>query len=229
VEDVIPLCLTEWTAPEDHPLRGEPGQVFAFAVRHPAGLILFETGFGRDSPTINERFKAVHRPIEEALAAYEHAAGDVRGIVNSHLHFDHCGNNPLFPGVPIYVQEAEYRAAHEPGYTVPRWVDFPDADYHRIEGDREIAQGVRILSTRGHTVGHQSLLIETTSGPVVLTGQAIYCKAEYEHIRDTGRLLPEYVTPGDEAHYLASAQRLIDLPSRRILFSHDATVIESRA
>jgi glyoxylase-like metal-dependent hydrolase (beta-lactamase superfamily II) len=229
LDDVVPICVTEWTAPEDHPLSGEEGQVFAFVIRHPAGLILFETGFGRDSTTINQRFKAVHHSLEDELAKRGHATADVRAIANSHLHFDHCGNNALFPGVAIYVQASEYRAAHEPRYTVPGWVDFPNADYHQIDGDHEIADGVTILATRGHTVGHQSLLVETTSGPIVLAGQAIYCEAEYEYIRATGELLPEYLTPGDEENYLASAKRLINLASRRVLFSHDSAMVESTA
>jgi len=225
LEDVIPLHLADWTAPDTHPLRGQQGQMFAFAIRHPAGLVLFETGFGRDSERSDQLYRVVHRPIEIELGRHAFAPDDVRAIVNSHLHFDHCGNNALFPGVPIYVQTDEYRAAHEPNYTVQRWVDFPNADYRQIEGDKEIAPALKILSTRGHTPGHQALLVETSSGPIVLAGQAIYCRAEYEYIRDTGKLMPEYLT-GDEENYLASAQRLLRLAARRVFFSHDSAVYE---
>jgi glyoxylase-like metal-dependent hydrolase (beta-lactamase superfamily II) len=226
LEDVIPLQLSEWIAPEDHPLHGEVGRMYAFAIRHPAGLILFETGFGRDSPGIDGRFKAVHHPtIEDELAKYGHTAKDVRVIINSHLHFDHCGGNSLFPGAAIYVQRDEYRAAHELDYTVRRWVDFRGADYRQIEGEREIAPGVRIVSTPGHTPGHQSLLVETNSGLIVLAGQAIYCRREFEYIRDKGRTLPQYLT-NDEEGYLTSAKRLIGLNSRRVFFSHDGDAVE---
>jgi glyoxylase-like metal-dependent hydrolase (beta-lactamase superfamily II) len=45
--------------------------------------------------------------------------GDVRLIVNCHLHRDHCGGNPELPGRPVFVQRVELEAAREPGYTVP--------------------------------------------------------------------------------------------------------------
>ena len=138
----------------------------------------------------------------------------------------HGGQNASFPGVPIYVQADEYTAAHQPNYTIQRWVDFPEAQYRQIEGDKEIAPGIRILSARRHTPGHQALLVETTSGPVILAGQAIYSKIEYEHLRDTGELAPEE-PQDDPENYLASAQRLIQLAARRVFFSHDSSFYEA--
>jgi glyoxylase-like metal-dependent hydrolase (beta-lactamase superfamily II) len=140
--------------------------VFAFALRHPTGLVLFETGIGRGNEFLDDYYQVRQRPIEFALEAYGHRVDDVRLIVNSHLHFDHCGNNSRFPGVPIYVQAAEYQAAREPNYTVPEWVDFDGADYAVVDGDVQVASGVRVLSTPGHTPGHQSLVIDTEMGPL---------------------------------------------------------------
>ena len=148
---------------------------------------------------------------------------DVRLVVNSHLHFDHCGNNMRFPGLPIYVQAAEYEAARRPNYTVPEWVDFEGADYAVVDGDTQVASGVRVMSTPGHTPGHQSLVIDTPSGTVALAGQAIYSKAEYEHIRTTGAA-PEDDPPPDPARYLVSAARTHRIQPRRVYFSHDRAV-----
>ena len=103
----------------------------------------------------------------------------MRLIVNSHLHFDHCGNNLRFPGVPICVQAAEHDAMRDPYYTVPEWVDFEGAEYAVIDGDAQVAKGVRVLSTPGHSPGHQSVVFDTADGAVVLAGRAIYSKAEY--------------------------------------------------
>jgi glyoxylase-like metal-dependent hydrolase (beta-lactamase superfamily II) len=153
-DDVIPLHLADVTFPETHPLRGQTGEVFAFALRHPTGLLLFETGIGRGNEFLDIYYQVLHRPIEVALEAHGHRLDDVRLIVNSHLHFDHCGNNSRFPGVPIYVQAAEYQAARQPNYTVPDWVDFEGAEFAVIDGDVQIASGVRVLSTPGHTPGH---------------------------------------------------------------------------
>ena len=223
LEDVIPLHLADVTFPDAHPLSGQAGEVFAFALRHQTGLLLYETGIGRGNERLDNYYQVVHRPIEAELETHGHRVDDVRLVVNSHLHFDHCGNNMRFPGVPIYVQAAEYEAARRPDYTVSEWVDFEGADYAVLDGDTQVASGVRVMSTPGHTPGHQSLVIDTRSGAVALAGQAIYSKAEYEHIRTTGAA-PEDDPPPDPARYLASAARLIELEPRRVCFSHDRAV-----
>jgi glyoxylase-like metal-dependent hydrolase (beta-lactamase superfamily II) len=143
--------------------------------------------------------------------------------VNSHLHFDHCGNNPLFPGVPIYTQAIELAAAREPWYTVPDWIDFAGAEYRTSDGEAKVADGIRIVATPGHTTGHQSLVLDGATGTVVLAGQAIYSRAEYETIVRTGAP-PDDDPPPDPAPYLASAMSLIELRPRRVHFSHDREV-----
>jgi glyoxylase-like metal-dependent hydrolase (beta-lactamase superfamily II) len=222
VEDVITLHLADVTFPEWHPLRGQRGVVLAFALRHPSGLILYETGIGPDNRAVDRYYQVVHRSLEAELEAHGHHLGDVRLVVNSHLHFDHCGNNMLFAGVPIFVQATEYEAARQPNYTIPEWVDFEGADYAVVDGDTQVARGVRIVSTPGHTPGHQSVVLDTRVGIVVLAGQAIYAAAEYEHIHTTGTTTDE--DPPDPALYLASAMRLIELRPRRVHFSHDRAV-----
>jgi N-acyl homoserine lactone hydrolase len=92
-----------------------------------------------------------------------------------HLHvIEHRGGNRLFAGVPIYVQRAEREAAREPDYTIPEWVDFPGARYVELDGEAEVAAGVRVLPTPGHTPGHQSVLVETDDGLVVVAGDVAY-------------------------------------------------------
>lgn len=223
LEDVIPLHLADVTFPDFHPLRGQIGEVFAYALRHPSGLVLYETGIGQGNAFLDHHYRVVHRPIEAELEAHGHRLGDVRLIVNSHLHFDHCGNNPRFPGVPIYVQAREQAAARTPRYTVPEWFEFEGAEYVVIEGDARVASGVRVLSTPGHTPGHQSLVIETRQGTVALAGQAVYSKAEYEQVRVTGSA-GEDDPQLDPAAYLDSATRLVGLDARRVYFSHDRAV-----
>ena len=223
VEDVIPLHLADVTFPEWHPLHGQAGAVLAFALRHASGLILYETGIGRGNRRIDDYYQVVHRPLEAELEANGHQLGDVRLVVNSHLHFDHCGNNMLFSGVPIFVQATEYEAARQPDYTIPEWVDFAGVEYAVVDGDVQVAEGVRIVSTPGHTAGHQSVVVDTNDGIVALAGQAIYCEAEYRHIQTTGTTNDDDPPP-DPAQYLASAMRLVELGPRRVHFSHDPAV-----
>ena len=75
-------------------------------------------------------------------------------VVNTHLHFDHCGGNRLFPGVPIHVQRRELADARtEEDYTVREWVDFDGATYVEHDGEAEILPGVRLVPAPGHTRG----------------------------------------------------------------------------
>ena len=124
---------------------------------------------------------------------------DVSVVINTHLHFDHCGGNRLFPGVPIYVQRVEREAAREPGYTIPEWVAFEGATYVELEGAAEIVAGVRVLPTPGHTPGHQSVVVETDDGPVVVAGDVAYRWADFE----------------------AVAQPILALQPRRVWLAHE--------
>jgi N-acyl homoserine lactone hydrolase len=72
------------------------------------------------------------------------------------------------------VQRAEYEAAQESGYTVPDWVDFPRARFHLLDGEAEVLPGLTVVPTLGHTPGHQSVMLETGEGPVLIAGQAAY-------------------------------------------------------
>jgi glyoxylase-like metal-dependent hydrolase (beta-lactamase superfamily II) len=222
-DDVIQLHLADLTFPDTHPLRGQNGELFGVAIRHRHGLVLFDTGIGQGNQLLDDYYRVVHRPLGPELERHGHQLADVTAIVNSHLHFDHCGNNFLFPGVPIYVQSVERRAAQTPHYTIPDWIEFDGVEYREIDGDCTIASGVRVIPTPGHTVGHQSVVVDTSDGLVVLAGQAVYSRVEYAQIRATGTI-PDGDLPPDPERYLASAQQLMDLNARRVYFSHDREI-----
>jgi glyoxylase-like metal-dependent hydrolase (beta-lactamase superfamily II) len=218
--DVIPLHLADVTFPWPHPLAGQTGVVYGYAIRHPAGLVLVDTGVGRGNPELDDAYQPLRYPLVEVLAEHSLRLTSVRLLVNTHLHFDHCGANGLFPGVPIAVQRAEYAAAHElPDFTILDWVDFDGAEYRQLDGDTELLPGLRTLATPGHTPGHQSVVVDTSPGPVLLAGQAIYSVAEYEHVLAVGELPG---ATGDRATARASARRLVELRPTRAFFSHDA-------
>jgi len=208
--DVVPLHLADVTYPDSHPLAGKDGPVLAFAIRHPDGTILVDTGIGEGNAWVDENYRPRVRDAREALAAAKLDPDAVRAIVNSHLHFDHCGQNRAFAGLPIYVQRAELDLARE-GYTVIEWVDFPGARYDAIDGDREVVEGVSILATPGHTPGHQSVTVRTGDGLVLIVGQAAQDARSFA----TG--------PAD-----ASVQRLRELNADRIHFSHDRAVLRRK-
>ena len=94
-------------------------------------------------------------------------------MVLSHLHFDHCGQQCTL-SAPTHVQATEFEAAKAPGYTVPDWAEVPKDRLRLVHGDEDIADGIRLLSTPGHSPGHQSVVIEAGDERVVLAAQCAY-------------------------------------------------------
>ena len=175
---VVALHLADVFFPPGHPQEGEWGPVRAFLITTPSGAMVFDTGVGATDQEIDRWFRPRRTTLRNALAAHGVDISDVRAVANSHLHFDHCGENARFPGVPIYVQREEYRTAHQPDYTVLRWVNAPRLTYELLEGDAEPIPGVRIIATPGHTPGHQSAVVDTPGGTLVIAGQAVYTRSE---------------------------------------------------
>ena len=210
-DDVIPIHLADVSYPESHPLAGQDGPVLAFAIRHPDGTVLVDTGIGQGNEWIEANYRPRSRDVREALVGAKLDPDNVRAIVNSHLHWDHCGQNRAFPGVPTYVQQSELDLALREGHTIVAWVDFPEARYEAVEGDREIVEGVSVLATPGHTPGHQSVTVRTGDGLVLIVGQAAQDARSFA----TG-----------EAD--ASVRRLRELNADRIHFSHDRAVLRRR-
>src|SRR4030095_13198690 len=97
-----------------------------------------------------------------------------------HLLFAHSGQNVRLRGIPIFVQRAEWGMVHEPDYTVPEWIDAPGLTYEVIEGEAEGAPGLRVIPPPGHTAGHQSLVVDAPEGAIVLAGQAVQSRLEWE-------------------------------------------------
>src|SRR5438445_2635437 len=210
-DDVVPLHLADVTYPASHPLAGKDGPVLGFAIRTPNGIVLVDTGIGEGNAWIDENYRPRRRDVREALAATGLDANAVRFVVSTHLHFDHCGQNRAFAGVPIVVQRAELDAARDEGNPIREWVDFPGARYEPVDGDREITDGVSVLATPGHTVGHQSVTVRTGDGLMLIVGQAAQDARSFA----TGEVD-------------ASVQRLRSLNADRIHFSHDRAVLRRR-
>jgi len=224
--DVHRFHLADVTLPEGSPLAGDTCPVFGFLITHPEGAIVFDTGVGEGSAPIETLYRPVRRPLAGHLTKMGISPSSVAFVVNSHLHFDHCGGNPLFPGTPILAQRAEYGAAGSAAYAVHEWVDFPGAAFDLVDGEREVVLGVEIVPTPGHTPGHQSLVVETGEGRVVLAGQAAYTAGEYA---DPERGHPLGLDSAwDRERYVESLRRLRELRPRLVYFSHDPAVWDER-
>lgn len=130
--------------------------------------------------------KAVHWRRAKTLAAQLDQLGvkpsDIKALAVSHTHPDHIGNVELFPAAMLYVQKAEYEW---PGpNNTPRFK--PEHPVTRLAGDRDVFGdgSLTILSTPGHTPGHQSLRVKLPkTGAIVLSGDAVHFKDNWDNRR----------------------------------------------
>lgn len=215
---VLPLRASTFRYPGG-PLVGERGVVMAFAVGIEGRWVLLDTGIGLG----NAELESVYQPTTwDPIATLERngvAPAKIEAVVNSHLHFDHAGFNRLFPGIPLWIQQTEWDVFRTPDYTVVEWVDFDSARYERIVGDKaDLLPGVSILSTPGHTPGHQSLLIEGHSRSTVLAGQACYGPTEWSAQQPA---IDGSVSAWSRDMYNRSLARLRSLKPHIVWFSHD--------
>ncbi len=231
--DVDVLELGEVMLPDWHPRAADGTCVIrGFAIRHPDGVILFDTGVAGDHEWVNDMFRPTVVPIVEAVNGAGIDERDVVGIVNSHLHFDHCGQNRFLPEVPVYAQQAELDAVEQPRFTIQEWARIDPGRVRLVDGDEEIASGVHVLSTPGHTPGHQSMLIEHGGGPTLLAGQCCYTCAEFVARELVAGDVHDDGDDGDDGwmdRARASLDRLHALDPDTVHFSHDRTVYRRAA
>jgi N-acyl homoserine lactone hydrolase len=216
--EIVPLEMGEFRFAADEPNAGELGVVMAYAVRHRDGILLFDTGFGFGNAELDAYYRIRARRIAGALGEVGIALGDIGAVVNCHLHVDHAGQNGDFRGVPIYVQPAEWEIAHTTDHTILDWIDVPGVSYVHLAGDHEPFEGIRIVATPGHTPGHQSLVVETAAGRVVIAGQAVYTAGEWagDPTAREGRSRAP-----DQVAYDRSIGRLRALDPAIVFFGHD--------
>jgi N-acyl homoserine lactone hydrolase len=221
------LLLGTFVRPAEETGTGAPrvAGVYGYLVRHPAGLLLLDTGIGRGDDETEHWYRPRRVPLPTALATAGASLDDLTLVVNCHLHFDHCGGNPLLGTTPVLAQRSELTVARGGGYTFTELLDHPGANYQPLDGEAEPLPGVHVVPTPGHVDGHQSVVVVSPDGTVVLAGQshdtASAWSADALAVRAAG-------LGHDEPLPAAPVwmERLLDLDPRRVLFAHDAAVWE---
>ena len=224
----MPLAIFFENA-EDGTLRAP---IPSFLIKHPKGTVLFDTGLNeviRTDPVgyMGERLASmteVHfgdgEEIASRLEAVDIDIARIDFVVNSHLHFDHCGCNDKVVNAPIIIQKREWD-----------WATKPEPDGGYVRSDYDTGQDIKIIEgeydlfgdgsvvcipTYGHTPGHQSLKIQTAKGEYVLTGDACYLR----------KTLEDLALPGvmhDREQTIASLKKFRELQARgaQIIYGHD--------
>lgn len=169
----------------------EPGKeqeapIHGLAIDGNGKHILVDTGLP-DPRWVRDNFGKVRRDEDETVEAQLRtfpgwSLQDVDLVINTHLHFDHAGGNELFPHARFIVTRREYDYACSPetvewaAIYPPHTFDRNAVKYHQwqfVEGDYEVMPGITLFPTPGHSIGHQSVAINTDEGTVVYAGDAI--------------------------------------------------------
>jgi len=201
--------------------------VWSGLMRTPEGVVLFDTGLHPvhiDRPDATYGPQSSVKPVmerDDAIVARLAGVGvrpdDVAIVVNSHLHFDHAGNNGAFPKATFIVQGEHLAFAKgKPNFPGVYW-DIPELTYLPIAGRTRVAPGVEVVPTPGHAPGHQSLVVGLPeTGRVVLCGDAAFTRENLER----GVIRAQDEVAAKES--LALIRSLVNDDLDRVFTSHDA-------
>jgi glyoxylase-like metal-dependent hydrolase (beta-lactamase superfamily II) len=170
----------------------------AYLIVHPKGTLMFDTGgipdsaFKEGGGPVTEGILSASKPVIPQLKAAGYSPGDVNYLVMSHYHSDHTANANAFASATWIVQKAEHdfmfadkpqgiiQPAHYSALKNARTTILNNED-RDVFGDGSVV----VMSTPGHTPGHQVLVVRLPKrGPVVLAGDLYH----YPEERTTGRL-----------------------------------------
>lgn len=220
--------------------------VYGVLIDHPEGRFIFDTGFDFDHTCETVPFtKPSQTPVQTIpgqLDLLGMRPSEITHVINSHYHIDHCGGNKHCSHATTICHKCELEAFRFPqesekrGYSdtsfAPHLRDQPADDelgsseldiftprFETLTGDQEIAKGVYLFETLGHTAGHYSLMVKLAHRrPMLFTADACYSQKNLD-------MMCIQAGNRDEDQTRASMQRLKDLAELHdadLFFSHDA-------
>ncbi|MST32622.1 MBL fold metallo-hydrolase [Acidimicrobiaceae bacterium USS-CC1] len=205
--------------------------VNAFLIRLPDDrLVLVDTGMSRlhvrdpeltwrGTPNGEALLPAMRKEdsLLFRLAQLEVAPQDIDFVINTHLHFDHAGNNDLLGRATFFVQRDQYEQAKgNPSFPNQYW-NLPSLSYELLDGATELWGGIEVRATPGHCEGHQSVVVRLPeTGTVILCGDAVYCQDNFDRDAWDGQADPELAR--QSAHEL---RHLAEHDGALMVYGHD--------
>jgi 4-pyridoxolactonase len=159
--------------------------VYGVYIDHPEGKFVFDTGYDLEHVNKVLPFELPEQTPQQTLPAQLALCGvkpeEIDYVINSHFHFDHVGGNKHLTNATLLTSKYELRSLLVPepferlGYSDVAWYQRGQTKVEFLEGDTEIADGLWLFETPGHTIAHYSLLAEPEGrAPMIFAGDAAY-------------------------------------------------------
>jgi glyoxylase-like metal-dependent hydrolase (beta-lactamase superfamily II) len=174
--------------------------------------------------------------FEEGLAGLGLNPLDIDLVIQTHLHWDHCGNTKKCRKAEIIVQQEELHAALNPhpivaaGYNKDLFSNIP---FTTIKGRYEVLPGIELIPTPGHTPGCQSVCIATEKGKAIITG---FCCSKENFAPPEGapqniRGTKSVITPGIHLNAVDAFESILYVKNHAdiIIPNHDPSFIEVKS
>jgi glyoxylase-like metal-dependent hydrolase (beta-lactamase superfamily II) len=209
-----------------------PIDYYVWAIVNDERAIVVDIGF--DAAEAQARGRQYLRCPAESLAQIGIQPKDVKVVILTHLHYDHCGNLDRFPEARFFLQDREMAFAtgrnmlHDilrHAYTLSHVQALIGAVYDKrvvfVDPNTEIAPGVTVHHVGGHTDGLQIVRVRTRRGWIVLASDAAHFYANI----DIPNPYPVLYSVGDMLRGFDTIRALADSPAH-IIPGHDPLVME---
>lgn len=184
--------------------------------------ILIDSGLPDDFTPPPGFNPVMDKNVIEQLALLNLQPSDIQTVICTHFDTDHCGHLVDFPQAEFVVQRAHYEHAKTSPRFAGRLDSWQHLNFRCVEGDNgetELLPGLTLLSTDGHTLGHQSVLVALPENTVLLAIDAVPTEKSFTLERQPGPM------DEDVNALLASTQKLLEIAARPevslVVFGHD--------